>query len=131
MVAKLIVHEPTRDEAIMTGLRALSEYLILGIDTTIPFHLKLMNNDIFRSGSFNTNFLEQYNIMDDESRRLNQMVKVADYSNSNLGKIEIAPEVISVVASIAVSEVEGVTGHFSELKNSNIEKISRKTSIEI
>ncbi|MBU6948002.1 Asp23/Gls24 family envelope stress response protein [Staphylococcus haemolyticus] len=54
------------------------------------------------------------------------MVKVADYSNSNLGKIEIAPEVISVVASIAVSEVEGVTGHFSELKNSNIEKISRK-----
>ena len=39
------------------------------------------------------------------------MVKVADYSNSNLGKIEIAPEVISVVASI-VSEVEGVTGHF-------------------
>ena len=59
------------------------------------------------------------------------MVKVADYSNSNLGKIEIAPEVISVVASIFVSEVEGVTGHFSELKNSNIEKISRKTSIEI
>lgn len=66
MVAKLIVHEPTREEAIMTGIRALSEYLILGIDTTIPFHLKLMNNDIFRSGSFNTNFLEQYNIMDDE-----------------------------------------------------------------
>ncbi|MCI2947604.1 acetyl-CoA carboxylase biotin carboxylase subunit [Staphylococcus caledonicus] len=65
MVAKLIVHEPTRDEAIMTGIRALSEYLILGIDTTIPFHLKLMNNDIFRSGSFNTNFLEKYNIIDD------------------------------------------------------------------
>ena len=49
------------------------------------------------------------------------MVKVADYSNSNLGKIEIAPEVISVVASIAVSEVEG-NWTFSELKNSNIEK---------
>ena len=62
MVAKLIVHEPTRDEAIMTGIRALSEYLILGIDTTIPFHLKL-NNDIFKSGDYNTNFLEKYNIM--------------------------------------------------------------------
>ena len=62
---------------------------------------------IYLEVSFNTNFLEQYNIMDDEGRRLNQMVKVADYSNSNLGKIEIAPEVISVVASIAVSEVEG------------------------
>ncbi|MGW9856064.1 putative alkaline shock family protein YloU [Staphylococcus hominis] len=54
------------------------------------------------------------------------MVNVADYSHSNLGKVEIAPEVISVIASIAVSEVDGVTGHFSELKNSNIEKISRK-----
>lgn len=63
MVAKLIVHEPTRDEAIMTGIRALSEYLILGIDTTIPFHLKLMNNNIFKSGDYNTNFLEKYNIM--------------------------------------------------------------------
>lgn len=63
MVAKLVVHEPTRDEAIMTGIRALSEYLILGIDTTIPFHLKLMNNDIFKSGDYNTNFLEKYNIM--------------------------------------------------------------------
>lgn len=63
MVAKLVVHEPTRDEAIMTGIRALCEYLILGIDTTIPFHLKLMNNDIFKSGDYNTNFLEKYNIM--------------------------------------------------------------------
>ena len=63
MVAKLIVHEPTRDKAIMTGIRELSKYLILGIDTTIPFHLKLMNNDIFKSGDYNTNFLEKYNIM--------------------------------------------------------------------
>ena len=58
MVAKLIVHEPTRDEAIMTGIRSLSEYLVLGIDTTIPFHLRLLNNEIFRSGEFNTKFLE-------------------------------------------------------------------------
>ena len=54
------------------------------------------------------------------------MVNVADYSHANLGKVEIVPEVISVIASIAVSEVEGVTGHFYELKKSNIEKISRK-----
>ena len=51
MVAKLIVHEPTREESIMTGIRALSEYLVLGIDTTIPFHLRLLNNHIFRSGN--------------------------------------------------------------------------------
>ena len=65
---KIIVHQPTRDEAIMTGLRALGEYLVLGIDTTIPFHIRLLNNDIFRSGEFNTNFLETYNIMDDQTK---------------------------------------------------------------
>ena len=66
MVAKLIIHEPTRDEAIMAGIRALSEFVVLGIDATIPFHIKLLNNDIFRSGKFNTNFLEQNSIMNDE-----------------------------------------------------------------
>lgn len=54
------------------------------------------------------------------------MVNVADYSQSNLGKIEIAPEVLSVIASIATSEIDGITGHFAELKNTNLEKISRK-----
>ena len=54
------------------------------------------------------------------------MVNVADYSHTNLGKIEIAPEVLSVIASIATSEVDGITGHFAELKNTNLEKISRK-----
>ena len=44
------------------------------------------------------------------------MVNVADYSQSNLGKIEIAPEVLSFIASIATSEVDGITGHFAELK---------------
>ncbi|PPJ72592.1 Asp23/Gls24 family envelope stress response protein, partial [Staphylococcus aureus] len=52
------------------------------------------------------------------------MVNVADYSQSNLGKIEIAPEVLSVIASIATSEVEGITGHFAELEKTNLEKIS-------
>ncbi|MGT0186106.1 Asp23/Gls24 family envelope stress response protein [Staphylococcus aureus] len=54
------------------------------------------------------------------------MVKVTDYSNSKLGKVEIAPEVLSVIASIATSEVEGITGHFAELKETNLEKVSRK-----
>lgn len=51
------------------------------------------------------------------------MVKVTDYSNSKLGKVEIAPEVLSVIASIATSEVEGITGHFAELKETNLEKL--------
>ncbi|MGT2652760.1 Asp23/Gls24 family envelope stress response protein [Staphylococcus aureus] len=53
------------------------------------------------------------------------MVKVTDYSNSKLGKVEIAPEVLSVIASIATSEVEGITGHFAKLKK-QLEKVSRK-----
>jgi acetyl-CoA carboxylase biotin carboxylase subunit len=38
--------------------RALSEFVIEGVKTTIPFHLKLMDNPVFRSGKFNTSFLE-------------------------------------------------------------------------
>ena len=49
------------------------------------------------------------------------MVNVADYSHANLGKVEIVPEVISVIASIAVSEV-GSDWTFYELRKSNIEK---------
>ncbi|MBF7024312.1 acetyl-CoA carboxylase biotin carboxylase subunit [Staphylococcus kloosii] len=68
MVAKLIIHQPTREETIMSAIRALEEFVVLGIDTTIPFHIRLLNNDIFRSGEFNTKFLEEHNIMDtDES----------------------------------------------------------------
>ncbi|MDU7036860.1 MAG: acetyl-CoA carboxylase biotin carboxylase subunit, partial [Staphylococcus simulans] len=63
MVAKLIVHEPTREETIMAGLRALSEFLVLGIDTTIPFHIRLLENEIFNSGQYSTKFLEQNDIM--------------------------------------------------------------------
>jgi acetyl-CoA carboxylase biotin carboxylase subunit len=68
MVAKLIVHQHTREETIMSAIRALEEFVVLGIDTTIPFHIRLLNNEIFRSGEFNTKFLEEHNIMDtDES----------------------------------------------------------------
>lgn len=63
MVAKLIVHAPTREEAIKKMKRALDEFVVKGIDTTIPFHLKLLNHDVFVSGDFNTKFLETYDVM--------------------------------------------------------------------
>jgi acetyl-CoA carboxylase biotin carboxylase subunit len=50
----------TRDEAIDTMSRALSEYVIEGIKTTIPFHLQLMQNEEFRKGNFTTKFLEDF-----------------------------------------------------------------------
>ncbi|EZP76093.1 acetyl-CoA carboxylase biotin carboxylase subunit [Parageobacillus genomosp. 1] len=63
MIAKLIVHAPTREEAIARMKRALSEFIIDGIHTTIPFHIKLFEHEKFVSGEFNTKFLELYDIM--------------------------------------------------------------------
>jgi acetyl-CoA carboxylase, biotin carboxylase subunit len=58
MIAKLITTGQSRDEVITRMKRALSEFVIEGIKTTIPFHLALMDNPIFRSGKFTTKFLE-------------------------------------------------------------------------
>jgi acetyl-CoA carboxylase biotin carboxylase subunit len=63
MIAKLIVHAPTREEAIKKMERALGEFVIEGIYTTIPFHLKVLEHQAFKSGNFNTKFLEMYDVM--------------------------------------------------------------------
>lgn len=63
MIAKLIVHGKTREEAIDRMKRALSEFVIEGIHTTIPFHLKLLQHEDFVSGNFNTKFLENHDVM--------------------------------------------------------------------
>jgi acetyl-CoA carboxylase, biotin carboxylase subunit len=60
MIAKIISVARTRSEAIDTMHRALTEYVIEGIKTTIPFHLQLMKDENFRSGNFNTKFLEGF-----------------------------------------------------------------------
>ncbi|MEI8054152.1 MAG: acetyl-CoA carboxylase biotin carboxylase subunit [Bacteroidota bacterium] len=62
MIAKLIAVAQTREEAINTMHRALSEYVIEGIKTTIPFHLQLMQNEDFRKGNFTTKFLETFKL---------------------------------------------------------------------
>ena len=62
MISKLIVVAQTREEAITKMERALSEYIIEGVKTTIPFHQKLMKNEKFRSGNFTTKFLEEETI---------------------------------------------------------------------
>ncbi|OLN23323.1 acetyl-CoA carboxylase biotin carboxylase subunit [Domibacillus antri] len=67
MVAKLIVHGKTREEAIARMKRALSEFVVEGVHTTIPFHQKLLENDVFISGEFNTKFLEMYDVMKAQS----------------------------------------------------------------
>ncbi|MDI9341185.1 MAG: acetyl-CoA carboxylase biotin carboxylase subunit [Sediminibacterium sp.] len=60
MVGKLITVAQTREEAIAKMQRALSEYVIEGVKTTIPFHLKLMQNEDFKKGNYTTKFLETW-----------------------------------------------------------------------
>jgi acetyl-CoA carboxylase biotin carboxylase subunit len=64
MIAKLIVTARSREEVIVRMKRALQEFFIDGIKTTIPFHLKLMDDEQFKSGKFNTSFLETFNFED-------------------------------------------------------------------
>ena len=60
MIGKVIAIARSREEAINTMYRALSEYIIEGVKTTIPFHLQLMKNEKFIEGDFNTKFLESF-----------------------------------------------------------------------
>lgn len=63
MVAKVICYGETRDEAIAKMKRALGEFAVEGIPTTIPFHLRVLDHEVFISGDFNTKFLEKYDVM--------------------------------------------------------------------
>lgn len=64
MIAKLITVAQTREEAILKMQRALDEYIIEGIKTTIPFHQQLMQNKDFKSGNFTTKFMETFKLKD-------------------------------------------------------------------
>ncbi|WP_276134506.1 acetyl-CoA carboxylase biotin carboxylase subunit [Polluticoccus soli] len=63
MIAKVIAVAQTREEAINTMERALSEYVIEGVKTTIPFHLQLMKDENFRKGNFTTKFIESFKLV--------------------------------------------------------------------
>jgi acetyl-CoA carboxylase biotin carboxylase subunit len=59
LIAKVIVHGKDRTEALSKIKRALGEFIIEGIKTTIPFHLKILDNPDFQRGEFNTHFLDK------------------------------------------------------------------------
>jgi acetyl-CoA carboxylase biotin carboxylase subunit len=62
MIAKLVVHGKTREQAINKMRRALDEFVIEGIDTTIPFHQQLMRDPRFQAGDFDTRFLDDFDL---------------------------------------------------------------------
>lgn len=62
MIAKLITMAQTREESIAKMRRALSEFVVEGVKTTIPFHLRLMNDENFLKGNYTTKFLESFDL---------------------------------------------------------------------
>jgi len=76
MISKLIVWGRTRNEAIARMQRALSEYIILGVKTTIPFHKSMMSNQHFRDANLHTHFVDQYkNEINEILRKLSRRIK--------------------------------------------------------
>ena len=66
MVAKLICRAPTREECITKMERALDEFIIEGVKTTVPFHQRMMKDENFRAGNFHTGYLNTFSMTDDE-----------------------------------------------------------------
>ncbi len=64
MIAKVIVSGQSREEVLLRMKRALQEFVIEGIKTTIPFHIKLMDDPTFKSGQFTTAFMETFDLSD-------------------------------------------------------------------
>ena len=62
MISKLIVNAQTREEAINKMKRALDEYVIEGVKTTIPFHQQLLEDKKFLEGDFTTKFMDSFEI---------------------------------------------------------------------
>jgi acetyl-CoA carboxylase, biotin carboxylase subunit len=60
LIAKLIVHANTRAEAIAKMERALSQFVVQGIETSIPLHQEIFQNEDFRNGVFDTKFMERF-----------------------------------------------------------------------
>lgn len=67
MIAKLIVWGATREDAIARMKRALAEFAVEGVHTTIPFHLKLLSHNKFVQGDFDIKFLEEHDVNDPNS----------------------------------------------------------------
>ncbi|HTG00909.1 MAG TPA: acetyl-CoA carboxylase biotin carboxylase subunit [Nitrospirota bacterium] len=61
LIAKLVVHGATREEAILRMQRALDEFIVEGVKTTIPMHKKILEDPDFRKGDISTKFMERYN----------------------------------------------------------------------
>jgi len=70
IISKLVAWGKDREEAIARMRRALNEYVVTGVKTTIPFHIRVMNNRHFLEGNFNTNFIDKVFFPEEREREL-------------------------------------------------------------
>jgi len=70
IISKLVAWGKDRTEAIARMKRALGVYVVTGVKTTVPFHIRVMNNRHFIEGNFDTNFIEQVFFKEEEGRKL-------------------------------------------------------------
>jgi acetyl/propionyl-CoA carboxylase alpha subunit len=110
MIAKLVVHGSTRAEALERMTRAIDEYVITGVKTTLPFCKFVMQNDAFRTGNFDTHFVSNYYTSRDE--------KPVD-----------SPELLSWIAAKAFSEIEGRKDAVNTNFNTKIQSNWRKNRL--
>jgi acetyl-CoA carboxylase biotin carboxylase subunit len=68
LLAKIISHGYDREESLNQMTRALEEFIIEGVPTTIPFHQQVLNDERFIAGDFNTKFLETFRIQPVETK---------------------------------------------------------------
>ena len=60
LIAKLIVHAPSRPEAIARLRRALDEFVVVGVKTTLPLHRRIVDEPVFQSGEYTIHWLEHF-----------------------------------------------------------------------
>ncbi|MGL4669157.1 MAG: acetyl-CoA carboxylase biotin carboxylase subunit [Methanobacteriaceae archaeon] len=99
MISKLVTHGRNRNEAIGRMRRALSEYIILGVKTTIPFHKAIMRNEHFLSGDLHTHFVDEHKKLIDEEM---EKVILEDLERVNLLKSTFMPSKKIAAISTAV-----------------------------
>jgi acetyl-CoA carboxylase, biotin carboxylase subunit len=92
LLAKLMCHGKTREEAIERTKRALNEFIIEGVDTTIPFHKVVLNNKSFLKGDITTSFIDKEKIMEDIKKEYGMRKKV------------LSKEEKAIIITTAVSE---------------------------
>src|SRR5690606_38938090 len=126
MFAKLIVHGRDRAEAIARCRAALHDLVVEGIQTNIEFHLKLMDDEAFQRGELSTDFIERRRLLSASEQGMEAIHVSNAAERSDLGEIRIANEVVSIVAGLAATEVEGVAGMSGGIASGVAEMLGRK-----